>query len=719
VHTLNVVVGTDGVAIITIELPDRAITVLTPELQAELAAAVERVIGDSALRGAIITSSKPGVFVAGADITQLVKLFGEGLTAKQGAELSRSFSMQLRRLETGGKPIACAINGLALGGGFELALACHYRVLAEEASVGLPEVGLGLLPGAGGTQRVPRLIGIEKAEALLLTGKPVRAAEAFKLGLVDAVVPAVDVIEKAREWLLSSPKATQPWDEKGYKIPGGAGPQASHAARTFTAATALAAQNTQRNYPAPLAILSCLYEGTQVGLDVGLAIESKYFGQLIAGPVARNMMRTLFINKGAADKLAARPKGFEKTRVSRLGVLGAGMMGAGIAYVAAKAGIDVVLMDSTLEQAEKGREYSAAVEQKKVARGEIGRHETDALLARIMPTTDYADLAHCDLVVEAVFESRSVKAEVTGRAGSALGPAAVFASNTSTLPISELAAAFARPTDFIGLHFFSPVDKMPLVEVILGRQTSSATLAKALDFIGQIKKTPIVVNDSPGFYTSRVFGAYFQEGLLMLSEGVLPALIENSARAAGMPVGALAICDEVSIDLQLKVIEQNIADGQIQSPQLPMVLSILRKMVMEFKRPGRRGGAGFYDYLPDGKKRLWPDLATHFPVTANQPDVESLKKRFLYIQALEAARCLEAQVITRPSDADLGSVLGVGFPAWTGGTLSFIDMVGISSFVAECERFAVLYGPRFEPSAYLRARAGRQEAFHSSTVAVD
>jgi 3-hydroxyacyl-CoA dehydrogenase/enoyl-CoA hydratase/3-hydroxybutyryl-CoA epimerase len=717
-HTLNVALGADGIAVLSIDVPGRAMNVLTPQLQADLAVAIEHVIADSGLRGAVITSGKAGGFVAGADITDLVKLFDAGLTAKQGAEMSRSFSKQLRRLETGGKPIACAINGLALGGGFELALACHYRVLAEDASVGLPEVGLGLLPGAGGTQRVPRLIGIEKAEPLLLTGKPVKAAEALKLGLVDAVVPTAGVVAKAREWLLASPKPTQPWDEKGYRIPGGAGPQASHAARTFTAGTALTAQNTQRNYPAPLAILSCLYEGTQVAFDTGLGIESKYFGQLVAGAVARNMMRTLFLNKGAADKLVARPKDIAKTRVARLGVLGAGMMGAGIAYVSARAGVDVVLLDSTLEQAEKGKQYSAALEQKRVARADIAQPQANALLARIIPTIDYADLANCDLVVEAVFESRGVKAEVTGRAGGAMDETAVLASNTSTLPISDLAAAFPRQADFLGLHFFSPVDKMPLVEVILGRKTSRETLAKALDFVGQLKKTPIVVNDSPGFYTSRVFGAYFQEGLLMLGEGFLPALIENSARAAGMPVPPLAICDEVSMDLQLEVIEQNLADGQMQSPHLPAVLSILRKMVLEFKRLGRRGGAGFYDYLPNGTKHLWPELGTHFPVAADQPAVESLKKRFLYIQALEAARCIEAGVVTRASDADLGSILGVGFPAWTGGTLSFIDMVGISEFVAQCQRFAVLHGPRFKPSAYLEDRAVKEEAFHS-TPAVD
>lgn len=702
----------DGIAVIAIDLPDRAVNVLTPLLQAELLEAVEQLFDHVEVRGIVITSGKAGAFMAGADINVLVDMFEHGCTANQGSQLSRSFSRQLRRLETGGKPVACAMNGLALGGGFELALACHYRVLADDASVGLPEVGLGLLPGAGGTQRLPRLIGIEKAEPLLLTGKPVKAVEALKLGLVHAIAPADDVLGAARAWLLATPSTTQPWDEKGFRVPGGSGPQAAHAARTFTAATALAAQNTQRNLPAPLAILSCLYEGTLVGFDTGLSIESKYFGQMLASPVARNLIRTLFINKGEADKLVARPEGIAKSRVARLGVLGAGMMGAGIAYVAAKAKIDVVLLDSTSEQAEKGRYHTAKLEQKKLARGDVTQAQVDALLARITPTTDYTDLAECDLVVEAVFESRSVKAEVAGLAGNRLSATAVFASNTSTLPITELAAAFPRPANFIGLHFFSPVDKMPLVEVIVGRETSRQTLARALDFVGQIKKTPIVINDSPGFYTSRVFGSYFQEGLLMLAEGVAPALIENAARAVGMPVGPLAVCDEVTMELQLKVIEQNLADSHMQTAQLPAVLAVLRKMVLECKRIGRRAGAGFYDYLADGSKQLWPDLGVHFPVAEKQPDVEELKQRFLHIQALETVHCAAAEVINRPADADLGSILGVGFPAWTGGTLSYIDTLGLPTFVAQCERLAQRHGPRFEPPAYLRDKASRGELFH-------
>lgn len=702
----------DGIVVITIDVPDRPMNVLTPELRAELLAAAERIATDPSIRGAVITSGKRGSFIAGADIKDMALDFDRGITMTQGAQMTSDLNRALRRLETCGKPVACALNGLALGGGFEVALACHYRVLAENAYVGLPEATIGLLPGAGGTQRLPRLIGIERALPILLTGQPVQAPEALKLGIVNAVCKADDVVATAKQWLLGAPKATQPWDERGFRVPGEAGPVAAHAARTFTAGTALTAHSTQRNYPAPLAILSCVYEGTQVNIDTGLRIESKYFGRLISGPVARNMMRTLFINKGAADKLARRPKDVPKSKVGKVGVLGAGMMGSGIAHVSAAAGIDVVLLDSTIEQAERGKQYSAKLLLKALERGKTTQDKMNAQLARIVPTTRYTDLADCDLVIEAVFEDRSIKADVTQKTAEVVGTKTLFSSNTSTLPITGLATAFPRPGDFIGLHFFSPVDKMPLVEVIMGKHTTDQALARALDYVAQIRKTPIVVNDSPGFYTSRVFGAYAQEGLLMLDEGVSPALIENAAVQAGMPVGPLAVGDEVTLELQLKIFEQNEADGQMQTSHLPRVLSALRKMVRDLKRIGRRGGAGYYEYPVGAKKYLWPDLAKHFPVNSQQPDVEEIKNRLLYAQALETARCIEEGVITEAADADIGSVLGFAFPTWTGGTVSFIDTVGVGAFVQECDRLARLYGPRFAPSPWLRARAAANATFH-------
>ena len=722
--SLTLSVDKDGIALIVFDLPGRPMNVLTPEFHGEISAIVETLAADPAVKGAILTSGKAGSFIAGADIKELAEAFERGISAKEGAALSAQLSTALRRLETCGKPFACAMNGVALGGGFEVALACHYRVLAEDASVGLPEVSLGLLPGGGGTQRVPRLIGIEQSLPLLMMGKNFQAGEALKLGLVHAVAKSSEVVEKARQWLLASPKATQPWDDKGYRVPGGAGSLASHAPRSFIAGTAITAQTTQRNYPAPLAILSCIYEGTQRQIDVGLRIESKHFGQLLSGKVARNLMRTMFINKGAADKLARRPAGVAKSKVQKLGILGAGMMGAGIAHVSAAAGIEVILLDSTIEQAEKGKQYSVRLLQKNLERGKTTREKIDVQLARIKPTVDYADLAGCDLVVEAVFENRAIKKGVTAKAASVMPETAIFASNTSSLPITGLAQAYPRPQDFIGLHFFSPVDKMPLLEIIMGKKTSPATLARALDYVAQIRKTPIVVNDSPGFYANRVFIAFFQEGVLMLEEGVAPALIENAGRMAGMPVGPLAVSDEITLELQLKAIEQNIADGNMTSPDLPRVVAVLNKMVNELHRIGRRGNAGYYDYaadkatpLADGRmKGLWPGLARHFPVKAAQPDLEEVKKRLLYIQALEAARCLEAGVVEHPADADIGSILGIGFPAWTGGTLSFIETVGMASFVKECERMADIYGERFRPSAWLKQRAARNERFYPTIV---
>jgi 3-hydroxyacyl-CoA dehydrogenase/enoyl-CoA hydratase/3-hydroxybutyryl-CoA epimerase len=714
--TLTVALDADGIALVSIDVPGRPMNVLTPDFNEDLTALLKTVAEDAAIKGVVITSGKPGAFIAGADIKGIVNSFDAGISAAEGAAMSQNLSRLLRRLETCGKPVACAINGVALGGGFEVALACHYRVLAQDASVGLPEVGIGLLPGGGGTQRLPRLIGIEKAGPILLGGQPLKAADALKLGLVHAVAPAGELIAAARTWLLGAPDAVQPWDKKGYSVPGGAGPAASHAVRSFTMGTAITAQNTQRNLPAPLAILSCLYEGTMLPMDTALKVESKYFGQLLAGPVARNMMRTLFINKNAADKLARRPDGVPPSKVKTLGILGAGLMGAGIAHVSAAAGIAVVLLDSSEELAQKGKQHCAALLQKALERGKTTQEKADAQLARIKPTADYAELAACDLVIEAVFESRSVKAEVTAKAAAAMPATALLASNTSTLPITSLAQTFPRPADFIGLHFFSPVDKMPLVEVIMGRDTAPATLARALDYVAQIRKTPIVVNDSPGFYTSRVFATYFQEGLLLLEEGVAPALIENAARIAGMPAGPLAVSDEVSLELQLKVIEQNLADGQAQTPQLPRVLGVLRNMVRELKRSGRRGGGGFYEYGAEGKQ-LWPGLAQHYPLAAAQPDAEEVRKRLLYIQALETARCVEAGVVQEPADADIGSILGIGFPAWTGGTLSFIDTIGLPAFVAECDALARRHGPRFQPSEWLKAKAQKGERFHPPMAA--
>jgi 3-hydroxyacyl-CoA dehydrogenase / enoyl-CoA hydratase / 3-hydroxybutyryl-CoA epimerase len=707
-----------GIALITIDPPDRPMNVLTPELQSELLAAVERVVATPELTGAIITSGKSNAFLAGADLKFLATAYESGTTPKQGAEWSQALSSIFRRIETCGKPIAAAINGLALGGGLELTLACHYRVLADhpKSVVGLPEVTVGLLPGAGGTQRLPRLIGIEPALPLLTLGTPVKPADALKLGIVHAVAPADQVVAVARKWLQGTPEPQAPWDKKGFTVPGGAGIQASAKLGTaFSMATSLTSKATQHNYPAPIAILSAVFEGTQLPMDAALRVESKYFGKLIANPVARNIMRTLFINKGLAEKLSRRPAGIPKSTVRKLGVLGAGMMGSGIAYVSAVAGMEVVLLDSTPEAAEKGKSHAAGIFAKDIERARTTKDKADAVLARIKPTTDYAALADCDLVVEAVFESRPIKAKVTQSSEAVIPATAVFASNTSTLPITGLAEASQRPAQFIGIHFFSPVDKMPLVEIIVGRKTSEETIARALDYVGQLRKVPIVVHDSRGFYTSRCFGTYSYEGQRMLAEGVDPALIENAGKMAGMPVGPLAVTDEVSLELQYSVIKQTREDLGDAFKE-PIAWPVLKHFVEDLKRPGRKGGGGFYAYPAGGKKHLWPGLRTEYPNSVDL-SLEEAQARLLFIQALEAARCYEEGVVTSPAEADLGSVLGWGFPAYTGGTLSFIDTLGPAKFVSECRRLARKYGERFNPSRGLLRRAKSGELFYPLAAA--
>lgn len=712
--TIRFEVSSDGIALLSIDVPDRPMNVLTPELQAELAALVERVAATDTIKGAILTSGKTGGFVAGADLKDFVNAYDRGVSVADATAISRDMSASLRRMETCGKPFVAAINGLALGGGLELCLACHYRVLANDpkAVIGLPEVNVGLLPGAGGTQRLPRLIGIPAAMPLLLQGRPVKPAEALKLGIVNELAETGQVIERAYAWLRGSPSVEQPWDRKGYRIPGGAGPMAAHAGVSFTAGTALTMGTTQGNYPAPQAILSCVFEGTQVAMDVGLRIESKYFGKLLSGPVARNLMRTLFVSKAAAEKLASRPKGIPKSKVSKLGILGAGMMGAGIAHVAAQLGMQVVLLDSKLELAEKGRDYSAKLLAKELKKGRTTAEQIEVQLSRIQATADYADLKDCDLVVEAVFEQRDIKAAVTAKAEAVLPVSAIFASNTSTLPITGLAQASIRPQQFIGLHFFSPVERMPLVEVIVGEQTSEETIAKALDFVGQLRKTPIIVHDSPGFFTSRVIMTYTHEGMRMLEDGIAPALIENAGRRAGFPVGPLALSDEVTMALMQSIIKQQEADQLPDHHRSTTGRSVIFRMVDEFKRPGRRFGGGFYDYPDQRPKQLWSGLSEAYPVKAIQPTVEAVTLRLLTIMALESARCFEEGVITNPADADLGSVLGIGYPTWTGGVLSYIDTVGASQFVDDCKRLAESCGRRFTPSDWMVARSSAGTRFY-------
>ncbi|GLU37329.1 3-hydroxyacyl-CoA dehydrogenase NAD-binding domain-containing protein [Pseudomonas sp. NBRC 100443] len=712
-NTLRLEVDKDGLALIILDDPLRPMNVVSPEWLEEMIATVERIASDDAIKGAMIISAKPA-FMAGADLKYLMGRFDAEMSLQDAYVFSQRASRDLhRRMETCGKPFVAVLSGLALGGGFELALACHHRILVDnpKALVGLPEVTVGLLAGSGGTQRLPRMIGIQKALPLLLEGKTVGPAEALKLGMVDAVLPAQELLGAARAWLLGTPDAQRAWDKKGYRPAEGLGLLNSAQAAAYTMQVGRIAAKTWHNYPAPIAILDSVFEGMLMPFDKALNLESKYFARLLTDPVARNIIRTTFVSKGQADRLVRRPQAVPQSKVNRLGVLGAGMMGAGIAYVAAQAGLDVILLDTTQEQAEKGRDYSRKLLDKAVERGSRKPDQAAAILGRIRPTTDYSDLEGCELVIEAVFEDQAVKAAVIAKAEAMLGSGAVFASNTSTLPISGLAEASRRPAYFIGLHFFSPVDKMPLVEVIVGKQTSQETLARSLDLIAQLRMTPIVVNDSRGFYTSRVFQTFIHEGMRMLEEGVAPALIENAAKLAGMPVGPLALLDEVTVELPWKIVQQSIealGDAYVR----PCSYTVMQRMVEEFKRIGRRAGGGFYDYPAEGGRRLWAGLAEAFPLAPEQPEVGELRKRILYIQALETARCMEEGVLTHPADGDLGALLGWGFPSWTGGTLSLIDTVGVQAFVADCERLAKLHGSRFKPSAWLRDRALRGEPFY-------
>jgi 3-hydroxyacyl-CoA dehydrogenase/enoyl-CoA hydratase/3-hydroxybutyryl-CoA epimerase len=531
------------------------------------------------------------------------------------------------------------------------------------------------------------------------------------MGFVDLLVEPGKEVTAAKDWVARNGDAAQPWDKKGFRFPGGAGLMHPNAIQTQMVGTALLQKMTNHNYPAPIAIMSAVYEGSVLPMDKALEIESRYFVAMLMNPVSRNMTRTLFVNKGAADKLIRRPDGPEKRPVKKLGVLGAGMMGAGIAFVSARAGMQVVLLDTTLEKAEHGKDYSRSLLQKRIDRGKISAEDAGAMLERIRTTTDYADLDGSELVIEAVFEDRDIKADVTHKAEAVIGESAIFASNTSTLPITGLAEASQRPEQFVGIHFFSPVDKMPLVEVIVGRRTGDAAIAQALDYIEQIRKTPIVVNDSRGFYTSRVFGVFSREGISMLAEGVNPALIENVARHVGMPVGPLAVTDEVSLELSYHVMSQtrkDLGDAYVVTP----ADDVIDKFVNQFERRGKRFGNGFYDYPEGGKKRLWPGLAEHFPIADEQPSAAVVGKRLLYIQAIETVRCLDEGVVTHPADADIGSVFGWGFPPYTGGTISFIETEGVKRFVAEADRLAERYGDRFVVPATLRQMAETEQTFY-------
>ena len=704
----------NGIITVTIDQTERKMNVIGEGFNDAFATITDTFINDQDAKGLILTSGK-STFVVGADIDQLTTIE----TAEQAFDLVEDLKTSLRRLETSGKPVVAAITGTALGGGLELALACHYRIAIDSpktsstTKLGLPEVKLGLLPGGGGTQRLPRLIGIQKALELMTQGKELRPQQALEIGFIDDVAHDDDeLISKAKAWINDNPKAQQPWDKKGFKIPGG---DSNHPkmVQVFSMAPAMANQKSHGNYPAITHILSSVFEGCLTDIDNGLKIESRFFVACVLSDVSKNMINSLWTQLNSIKKGQSRPQGFERSKVSKVGILGAGMMGAGIAYVSAKAGMEVVLLDTAIEGAEKGKSYSTKLLDKAISRGRSTKDKKQALLDLIKTTTFYDDLEGRDLIIEAVFEDIDIKAECTRQSEAVIPETAFYASNTSTLPITELAKASKRPNQFIGLHFFSPVDKMPLVEIIVGEKTDDATLATGFDYVGQIGKTPIVVNDIRGFYTSRVFGTYVSEGIAMLAEGVHPRSIEVAGMKSGMPMPPLALQDEVSLSLSLHVMEQTKkameAEGKTFTPHPAM--SVVEKMVKEFGREGKKVSKGFYDYPENGEKHLWSDLTELYPTTDEQPSQQDLVDRLLYVQANETAKCYEENVVRTVADANIGSIFGWGFAPNQGGTLQFINSVGVDKFVARSRELAQKYGARFEPAQILVAMAAKGEVF--------
>jgi 3-hydroxyacyl-CoA dehydrogenase/enoyl-CoA hydratase/3-hydroxybutyryl-CoA epimerase len=713
----------DGIALIVWDMPDRSMNVITMDVIAELSGIVERVASDAAVKGAVITSGKDA-FCGGADLTMLERMGAmyAGLIKNEGEEAaagfvfeeSRKLSQLYRKLETCGKPWVCALNGTAMGGGFELALACHQRIAAEnpKTRLGLPEIKIGLFPGAGGTQRIARMMQPADALQFLLKGDQLSLDRAKAAKLIDAVVPQADLVKASKEWIKAGGKAVKPWDEKGFRLPGGA-VYSKAGMMTFPAANAIYRRETYDNYPAARAILQVVYEGLQVPMDVALRIESRWFAKILRSPQAAAMIRSLFVSMQDLNKGARRPAKEPASSIKKIGVIGAGFMGAGIAQVSAAAGLQVVLIDRDQETADKGKAALHKALSDRVMKGRMKGAARDELLGFITPTADYGALADCDLVIEAVFEDRKIKAEVIAKVQAVIGDTAIFASNTSTLPITSLATEFKDQARFIGIHFFSPVDRMMLVELILGKATGDRALAVALDYVRAIRKTPIVVNDSRGFYTSRVVGTYIREGHLMLAEGVPAAMIENVGRMAGMPVGPLSLNDEVAVDLAWKILKATEADLGADAID-PRQKALLVEMVEKRQRFGRKNGKGFYDYPAAGPKKLWPGLADLQPkkLDPDKIDVQELKDRLLAMQALETARCFEEKVLTDVREADVGSILGFGFAPFSGGTLSYIDMMGTKKFVDLCRKLEAKYGARFAPNKLLVDLAERNEGFY-------
>ncbi|GAA2963812.1 3-hydroxyacyl-CoA dehydrogenase NAD-binding domain-containing protein [Streptomyces enissocaesilis] len=707
-----------GVVTLVLDDPNQSANTMNAAFRTSIAAIADRAEAEKdAIRGIIFTSAKK-TFFAGGDLKDMIKVGPED--AQRVFDTGTAIKASLRRIETLGKPVVAAINGAALGGGYEIALACHHRVAldAPGSRIGLPEVTLGLLPAGGGVTRTVRLMGI--ADALLkvlLQGTQYSPQRALENGLVHELAATPDeMLAKARAFIDANPESQQPWDVKGYKIPGGTPSHPRFAADLPAFPAGLKKQTAGAPCPAPRNILAAAVEGSQVDFETALTIEARYFTELVTGQIAKNMIQAFFFDLQAVNSGANRPRGIEPRPVRKVAVLGAGMMGAGIAYSCAKAGIEVVLKDVTPEAAAKGKAYSEKLLAKALSRGRTTGAKRDALLALITPTADPADLAGCDAVIEAVFEDTSLKHKVFQEIQGIVEPDALLCSNTSTLPITGLAEGVSRPADFIGLHFFSPVDKMPLVEIIKGERTGDEVLARAFDLVRRIKKTPIVVNDSRGFFTSRVIGQFINEGVAMVGEGIEPASVEQAAAQAGYPAKVLSLMDELTLTLPRKIrneAKRAVEEAGFTWPEHPSD-AVIDRMVDEFGRTGRSGGAGFYEYGEDGKRtRLWPGLREHFTKPGVEIPFTDMKERMLFSEALDTVRCFEEGVLTSVADANIGSIMGIGFPAWTGGAIQYINGYegGLPGFVARARELAATYGERFTPPALLVEKAERGERF--------
>lgn len=700
----------DGIVVLTIDDPNQGANTMNSAYIASMKATVDRLYAEKdAITGVVLTSGKK-TFFAGGDLKNMIKVGPEN--AEEIFNHSVVLKADLRRLETLGKPVVTCINGAALGGGLEIALATHHRIAADVKGVkiGLPEVTLGLLPGGGGVVRTVRMFGLMPAlTQMLLQGQQRGPVAAKEVGLVDEVVSSVEeLVPAAKAWIKANPESgVQPWDVKGYKIPGGTPATPAFAANLPAFPANL--RKTLKGAPmeAPRAIMAAAVEGSQVDIDNALTIESRYFTSLVTGQVAKNMIQAFFFDIQAIGSGASRPKDIPKGEIKKIGVLGAGMMGAGIAYVSAKAGFEVVLKDVTIEAATKGKAYSEKIEAKALSRGKTTQEASDALLARITPTADAADFAGVDFVVEAVFESPELKAKVFQEIEDIVEPNALLGSNTSTLPITGLATGVKRQEDFIGIHFFSPVDKMPLVEIIRGEKTSDEALARVFDFVQAIRKTPIVVNDSRGFFTSRVIGTFINEAIGMVAEGIEPATIEQAGMQAGYPAAPLQLSDELNLTLMQKIRAESKAAALAEGKELPAdpAGDVINFLVEGNDRKGRLGGAGFYDYTDGKRTGLWPGLREQFNSGSNQAPIQDLIERMLFIEAIETQKCFDEGVLMTSADANIGSIMGIGFPAWTGGVHQYVVGYegGKAGFVKRAEELAAKYGERFTPPASLKA----------------